>query len=205
MRKMPPDLRVLLVGQDQEGRTADTIRELASWYGVADRFTILTNQPHREVTKLFCQSRASVVLSKREGSCVVVAESLFANAPVAILQDAVLGSRVFINDQTGRLLDEIHLARDLTDFIGNADRYQPRAWAEQNMSCWKSTQILNDTLKQHALRQGQAWTQDIAPLQWSPDPMVARKDDQHRLASERAGIASRFGLEIGPAPLEHIT
>jgi glycosyltransferase involved in cell wall biosynthesis len=197
LRSMPRELRVLLVGQDQEGRTADTIRELAGWYGVADRFTILSNQPHREVTKLLCQARASVVLSKREGSCVVVAESLFADTPVALLQDAVIGSRVYLNDETGRFLDERHLARDLTEFIRNADRYEPRRWAEQNITCWRSSQTLNDFLKRHALKQGQAWTQDIAALQWSPDPRLARNEDRPLIAAEREEIVRRFGLEIG--------
>jgi Glycosyl transferases group 1 len=200
LRSMPRDLRVLLVGQDQEARTADTIRELARWYGVADRFTILSNQRHAEVTKLLCQARSSVVLSKREGSCVVVAESLFADAPVALLQDALIGSRAFINEQTGRFLDERNLARELTDFIANADRYQPRAWAEANISCWRSSQILNDIVKQHALANGQTWTQDLAPLHWAPDPRVARPEDRERLASERSEIGQRFGLEIGPPP-----
>jgi glycosyltransferase involved in cell wall biosynthesis len=202
LRTMPKDLRVLLVGQDQEGRSAESIRELARWYDVADRFTILSNQPHREVTKLFCQARASVVLSKREGSCVVVAESLFADTPVALLHGAVIGSRVFLNEQTGRFLDERALARDLTEFVRNAERYQPRAWAEQKISCWRSTQILNDILRRHALERGQAWTQDLAPLQWSPDPLLARAEDRQRLATERSEIVQRFGLEIGPPALQ---
>lgn len=202
LRMLPKDLRVLLVGQDQEGRGADTIRTLARWYGVEDRFTILSNQPYHEVTKLFCRARSSAVLSKREGSCVVVAESLFADTPVALLHGAIIGSGVFLNDQTGRFLDENNLARALADFVRDADRYQPRAWAEHNISCWRSTQILNDLLKQHALERGQAWTQDLAPLQWSPDPLLARAEDRRRLAPERVKIAQRFGLEIGPPPLQ---
>jgi glycosyltransferase involved in cell wall biosynthesis len=202
LRALPADLRVLLVGQDQEGRNADTIRALANWYGVGDRFTILSNQPYREVTRLFCQARASVVLSRREGSCLVVAESLCADAPVALLQGAVLGSRVFINEQTGRFLDEGNMARDLADFVQSADRYQPRAWAVQNISCLRSSQILNDLLKAKALELGQAWTQDIAPMQWSPDPMLVRPEDRQRAISERQDILARFGLEIGPPPLQ---
>jgi glycosyltransferase involved in cell wall biosynthesis len=202
LRSMPKDLRVLLVGQDQEGRSADTIRALARGYGVEDRFTILTNQPYREVTKLFCQARATIVLSKREGSCVVVAESLFADTPVALLRGAVIGSTVFLNEQTGRFLDENNLSSTLTDFVATADRYRPRAWAEQNISCWRTTQILNDLLKQEAVQRGQAWTQDLAPLQWSPDPQLARAEDRQRLAAERIEIATRFGLEIGPPPLQ---
>ena len=41
LRSLPTNLRVLLVGQDQEGRTADTIRELARGYGVADRLELV--------------------------------------------------------------------------------------------------------------------------------------------------------------------
>jgi glycosyltransferase involved in cell wall biosynthesis len=202
LRSMPREFRVLLVGQDQEGRSAETIRELARWYGVADRFTILTNQPYREVRKLFCQARASVVLSKREGSCVVIAESLFADAPAALLQEAVIGSRVFLNEQTGRFLDGNHLARDLTEFVKNADRYQPRRWAEQNISCHHSSQILNALLKQSALERGQVWTQDIATMQWSPDPRLVRPEDRQRLAAEWQEIQQRFGWEIGPSLVE---
>ncbi|MCI0642794.1 MAG: glycosyltransferase, partial [Gemmataceae bacterium] len=94
LKKMRPDIRVLLIGQDQEGRSADTIRKEARWYGVENWLTILANQPYEMVTQLLCQAKASVVLSKREGSCVVVAESLFADTPVALLEGAEIGSRV---------------------------------------------------------------------------------------------------------------
>ncbi len=202
LRKMPKDLRILLLGQDQDGRTAETIRETARWYGVADRFTLLSHVPYPEVTKHFCAARAAIVLSKREGSCVAIAESLFANAPAAMLLEAGIGSRAFINEQTGRFLDGANLARDLTDFVQNADRYAPRAWAEANISCYRSTQILNELLKRTAMERGQDWTQDIAPLQWSPDPLLVRPEDRLRLAAERADIQARFGLEIGPAAVQ---
>ena len=202
LRSLPKEWRVLLIGQNQDGRDADTVRATARWYGVEDRFTLRSNQPYREVVAAFCQARASVVLSKREGSCVAIAESLFADAPAAMLRDAGIGSRAFINEQTGRFLDDAILARDLADFVRDADRYQPRAWAEQNISCWRSSQVLNDLLKAKALELGQEWTLDIAPLQWSPDPMLARPEDRQRVVAERQDILARFGLEIGPPPLE---
>jgi glycosyltransferase involved in cell wall biosynthesis len=200
LRSMPRDLRVLLIGQGQDGRDAGVIRETARWYGVADRFTLLSDVPYREIPNYYCQARASVVLSKREGSCVAVAESLFADAPAAILREAGIGSRAFINDETGRFLDENNLAADLTAFVRDADRYRPRAWAERNISCFRSTQTLNELLKKAALESGREWTQDIAPMQWSPNPLLARVEDRARLAGERADIARRFGLEIGPPP-----
>ena len=198
LRSMPRDLRILLIGQNQDGRSADTIRETARWYGVGDRFTLLSNLPYREIPQAFCNARASVVLSKREGSCVAIAESLFADTPAAMLQEAGIGSRVFLNDQTGGFLDGKRLARDLTEFVQNADRYTPRAWAEQNISCHRSSQSLNDLLKRNALERGQVWTQDIAPMQWSPDPAYFRGEDRQRLESERRDLQERFGLDIGP-------
>ena len=129
LRNMPRDLRVLLIGQDQEGRTAETIRQEARWYGVEDRFELRANQPFLKVVEAFGQAKTSLVLSKREGSCVVVAESMFADTPVALLHGAHLGSRVFINEQTGRFLLERFLSWQLTEFIRDAERFKPRAWA----------------------------------------------------------------------------
>jgi glycosyltransferase involved in cell wall biosynthesis len=200
LREMPSDIRLALVGQSQDGRTPDDVRRLASWYGVANRFTLFGDQSFRCVARLLCESRASVVLSRREGSCVVVAESMFANTPVALLEGAVIGSRAFINDQTGRFLDERQLSRDLCDFVRAADDYKPRAWAEQNISCTASSNALNEVLKGHARRKGDVWTQDIAQLQWSPNPTLSCRDDQRRMAAERAKIVRRYGLEIGAPP-----
>jgi glycosyltransferase involved in cell wall biosynthesis len=202
LRTLPRDLRILLIGQNQDGRDADTIRETARWYGVEGRFTLRSNQPYGEVVNAFCQSRATVVLSKREGSCVAIAESLFGDAPAAMLRDAGIGSRAFINDQTGRFLDDQTLARDLAEFVRDSDRYQPRAWAEQNISCLHSSRILNDLLKAKSLETGQKWSRDIAPLQWSPDPMLVRPEDRQCVVAERHDILERFGLEIGPPPLQ---
>ncbi len=198
LRKMPRDLRLLLIGQDQDGRTETTIQDVARWYGVADRFELWSNRDYGEVVQAFCQARASVVLSRREGSCVAVAESLFADAPAAVLEGAELGSRVFINEQTGRFLPGNNLARELMTFLAEADRYQPRAWAERTITCQQSTQFLNELLKRHALAAGQDWTQDIALVQRTPDPQLARPEDRRRLAAERDEIRARFGLELGP-------
>jgi hypothetical protein len=199
LKDMPRDLRLLLIGQDQDGRTADTIRAMARWYGVTDRFELRSNQSHREVTAAFCQARASIVLSRREGSCIAVAESLFADTPAALLAGAEIGSRVFVNAQTGRLLREDDLARELTAFLAEAAGYQPRAWALEHLSCLRSSRVLNELLRQHALAAGQDWDQDLAAMQRSPNPLVVTAEDRRRLAQEREEIRTRFGVEIGPA------
>jgi hypothetical protein len=201
LRRMSPKLRVLLVGQDQDGRTADTIRREASAYGIGEQLTIASNVCYAGVADFLCRARASVILSRREGSCVVVAESLFANTPCALLQHAEIGSRAFINPQTGVFLDEKHLDRQLTELIERAENFSPRQWAEANISCHASSQTLNGILKQDALAQGQEWTQDIAPFCWRPDPRLVKSDDESRLEESRMDVKCRFGVDVGPKHL----
>ncbi|HYV36023.1 MAG TPA: glycosyltransferase, partial [Gemmataceae bacterium] len=200
LRNMPARTRVLLVGQDQDGRDGETIRREAAHYGVADRLTIVSNAKYAQVTEALCRARASLILSRREGSCVVVAESLFANTPTALLQGAEIGSRAFVNPQTGVFLDERQLGRQLNDLIQCAESFAPRQWAEANISCHHSSHKLNEVLREHALATGQHWTQDIAPLCWRPDPRLVHDGDVTRLQAERLEMKAKFGLEVGPTP-----
>jgi glycosyltransferase involved in cell wall biosynthesis len=198
IRNMPADLRILLIGQDQDARTADTILSAAECYGVRHRFRLLSNAAYEVVVDALCRSRASVILSRREGSCVVIAESLFADTPAALLHDAEIGSRVFINESTGRLLTDNDLAGQLQQFIAESDRYSPRGWAEVNISCFRSSARLNDLLKQHALAARREWTCDLAPLCWRPDPCLVSPEDQQRLQTAHEDLRQRYNLEIGP-------
>lgn len=193
LRRMPRSLRVHLIGQDSDGRTLPMIRQLAQSYGVADRITFEENASHARVREALCRARASVILSRREGSCLVIAESLFANTPAALLRDAEIGSRAFINDQTGCFLDDSTLAAQLTDFIGRSDRFEPRTWAEAHISCSRSYTTLNEAVKRHALASGEEWTVDLAPFTRRPFARV-RIDT---LGAARQEFRERFGLTIG--------
>lgn len=197
LRRMPRDLRIVLIGQAQDGRTIDTLLSLARSYGVADRFTVRGDLQHEEVVEVFCRARASVILSRREGSCVVVAESMFADTPVALLGGAEVGSSAFINEQTGRFLTGRRLDRELLDLIARAEDYSPRSWALEHISCQVSSTTLNEILRQHARGTGRAWTRDLAPLHWCPDPALLDEKDRLHLAGARADFKTRYGLAIG--------
>jgi glycosyltransferase involved in cell wall biosynthesis len=202
LRSMPRRLRVLLIGQDEGNRNGDTILATARHYGVADRFELVRNAPWQAVADALCRSRSSVILSRREGSCVVVAEALFADTPAALLQGAEVGSRAFINAHTGRLLRDGNLAGQLTEFIAASDQYAPRRWAVENISCHASSRVLNDAVKQHLTAAGQEWTRGLAPLCWRPDPYLVRPEDRARMRAERADFQARFGLGLGPLSLD---
>jgi glycosyltransferase involved in cell wall biosynthesis len=202
LRSMPRQLRIVLIGQDEGNRSGETILRTARSYGVADRFTLIRNAPWQTVADTLCRARASVILSRREGSCVVVAESLFADTPVALLQRAEVGSQAFINPATGRLLHDANLAAQLTAFVAQSDRCAPRRWALENISCFRSSAVLNDVIKQRLLATGQEWTRDLAPLCWRPDPYLVRLEDRSVMRAEREAFRARFGLDLGPAEID---
>jgi glycosyltransferase involved in cell wall biosynthesis len=199
LRRMPEDLRIVLIGQNQDGRTSETIRQEACAFGVQDRFTLRNDLSYPEVVEAYCRARTSVILSRREGSCVAIAESLFADTPAALYEDAMIGSKAFINSSTGKLLKHRDLASQLLEFLAEAQagRYAPRAWAETNISCFRSASTMNDILKKHALAVGQEWTRDVAPVTWCPDQQLASPEDRERIAPEYEIIQRDFGITLG--------
>ena len=196
LRDMPSNLRIVLVGQDQDGRTSATVRDEARLYGVGDRIEVHSDLSHQEVASMMCRARATTVFSVREGSCLAVAESMFAGAPVALLTNATIGSKAFINDRTGRLIDPAEASTQLRKFIESADRYSPREWALENISCHVSSERLNGILRDAALQRYEDWTQDIATLCRHPVPRLFRESDHQRLASEYVRVKDEIGVEF---------
>jgi hypothetical protein len=189
---------VVLVGQPDRGYTVEEVRKLAAAYGVADRVEIMDTVTHVEIAGLLRRSKISIVLSRREGACMVVAESLFSDTPMGIFEDAMMGSRIFIQPETGRFLKHEHLGPQLEDFVANAASYRPREWALRNrISCYGSTEILNGILKQHALSADQDWTLDLVPHAWQFDPVLIRPEDTERLEPAYRDLQQRFKIRLG--------
>jgi glycosyltransferase involved in cell wall biosynthesis len=199
LRHMPREFRVVLIGQRERGRTRETLLKEAAVYGVRDSFEIRENVSDSELHDTFVRARTSLILSRREGSCVAVVESLFANTPVGLYEDAEVGSKAFINEHTGRLLQHRNLGPQLVDFVRCSTQYEPRRWAMENhIDCRSSSKILNDALKHQALCDGNDWTEDIAELRWRPNPQYYDHSvaEDFRLSYE--DIGRRCGIEIGP-------
>lgn len=197
LRELPRDYRVLLVGQRERGRDRDTLLGEAAAFGVRDRFEIRENVTDEELHNAFVRAKTSLILSRREGSCVAIVESMFANTPVGLYEDAEIGSRVFVNEQTGRLLRHDHLAAQLKNFVESSAQYEPRRWVMENgVDCVSSSRTLNQVLKQHALDTGDEWTEDIADLRWRPNPQYCNPRDAERLRSSYEEIERGCGIGI---------
>jgi glycosyltransferase involved in cell wall biosynthesis len=172
--------KVLLIGVKWSGKFKADIVRLADFYGVTDQLTIIEDIPYQKVMDLTCRSKVSILLSLKEGSNRAIAESIFCNLPVIVLSNHVGGIRKTIAAETGLLSDEKDLESSIEQLM-NA-HLNPREWGLKNNSCIKSTERLNEVLRDKALRRGRPWTQDIAVRSNSPESKYLSSDDAKRLA-----------------------
>lgn len=184
LSRMPRHLKVALIGQKEQGYTADYIRSVAARLGVKQELSFYESIPITEVTKIQCNSKAAVILSRREGCCVAAVEALFAGAPLGLREDAHVGPVAYLNEQTGRKLSASRpMHRELMDLLEAAPSLAPRKWAEENVSCHRTLAKLNDSLRTHARESGRPWTQDLVPMCWRPYPMYLHSEHRETLRS----------------------
>jgi hypothetical protein len=196
LRKMPRQLRVVLIGQDADGRTGDDVFREAKAFGVTDRIQMIQDASIDDVTKHQCNSKTSIVLSAREGSCVVVAESLFADTPVAMMHNAHVGSRSCINTQTGVLLRANTMHTQLSKMLERSSSFSPQTWALATITSAGTTEKLNGILRDYSRERGLPWTRDIVPMCWRPDPIYVQTADNERLQSAYAALQERHGVVV---------
>ena len=197
LRHMPASTSVLLLGKGWQGRDETTLRCEASWYGVEDRITVRVGLPDDEMISAMRSAKVGFIPSLNEGSCVAVMELLFCDIPVALFDEAIIGSKVFLNPCTGMLLQRRHAAAQMTTFLARQKEYTPRAWInEHNLSCFGSTEILNATLRDKCEALGEPWTQDIVPHHWRPNPSYVEREAALQMADIYASFRRRYRVDI---------
>ena len=190
---------MLLLGRSMDGRTPETIMTEAQAYGTEDRVTIKEGLPDDEMVRAIRSARVSLMLSGNEGSCVAVVESMFADVPVGMFHDAIMGSLAYINDQTGRRLYAPNLGAQLSQFVAEHEKYSPRRWVMDNgISCFGSTEMLNTAIRTKALEWGEEWTRDIAVQHWRPNPSFVDEKDNEVMAEAYAEFGDKYGCPILP-------
>lgn len=160
---LPDDLRVVLVGVPLHGRDKDCLLQEARMFNVAERVTIIEDPRQQTLRNLLERSKLMCALSHREGCYVGVAEALMANTPVAMFANAMIGTKAYINEQTGFLLDANRaLAEQLAEAIAISATVQPRDWATENISAQVNCRRLNSYLKEDFQANGNSWSEDIS-------------------------------------------
>ncbi|KZX86055.1 hypothetical protein A3715_16725 [Oleiphilus sp. HI0009] len=193
LRSMPRELRVVLVGRPAVGRTARDILAEAKACGVEDRFELIQGATNDDVRNYLCSARLVLGLSGREGSYVGLAEALFADTPVAIYADAVVGTKNYVNPQTGFLIQpKVPLSEQLAKFLELASSLQPRDWAIRNISAKLNNQRLNYLLARHEKQHDRSWSRDcdqfrIQSFQFEPMSFSTWSEPVIRAADSLAG------------------
>lgn len=202
LRRLPGDLRVVLIGQREGGRDRAFIERLAHRLGVPQQLELLESLSIERVTELECDARVSVILSRREGGCVAAVESLFAGCALAMRADARIGSSAHINERTGRRLRPGRIAQDLAVLLAKAGSLDPRAWACAHIRNDLTLQRINLVLRAQSLAAGQPWSVDLAVPHWRPHPTLALAADRERLRPAYADLHRRLPQLVGADLME---
>jgi glycosyltransferase involved in cell wall biosynthesis len=201
LRRMRRDLRVVLIGIAVPGRTADVLRAEARAFGAPHDLEIHAGVPNTVVGSFQERAKVQLIFSRREGSCVATAEALFAGCPVGMMRDAHVGSKAYINDRTGALFRRAGLARALDAFVERSAGYEPRAWADENITCWRSSDALNAQLRDYSRRAGLPWTRDIVPFCWRHVPAYATEEGERAMAPAVERLRREHGVVLKQHPV----
>lgn len=196
LQRMSPRVRVAILGMATPDRSAAALRAEARAFGVKQDLEIRTNLSIDDVAAYQSNARISLLLSRREGSCVATAEALFADSPVGMMRDAHIGSKSYINEATGQLLDYRDLPKQLESFLERSGTFRARPWADANITAHRSSARMNQIFKDHAAATGKPWTRDLAPMAWRYVPTYLVAEDRARLQPAIDELTAKHGVRL---------
>jgi len=161
LRKRGHTFKVALVGYNY-GWTRQDIEAQAEHYGIRDQVEIFERISTEEVWKLLLRSKIHVLWSRREGSNRAIIEAMTADVPVIVREGLSFGFKYpYINEKTGRFVRDGELADAMLDMITSRQRYAPREWIVQNMTCHTATDVLERQLQAAARAANDPWSGGI--------------------------------------------
>jgi len=204
---MPPTLRVTLAGQSWGGRTKASLLEEARLFGVDKQITIIEGAPDHPslfskdqptIQQLLSKSRLFCAMSSKEGSYIAVAEALMAGTPVAMFKTAKIGTRAYINRETGFFLTEDRpLGPQLNEILQRVGNTKPQPWAKRNISARVNCEKLTFLLRRWSERQCYGWSKGIEPFfSRHFEFEYIDPEAEERLKPEYKRVCDHFGLSI---------
>lgn len=174
------DIRVLLVGFSNSGRTSEDVRrEAEAIRNPRISIEIIDSIPATQVADYVSQCRAFVFLSRKEGDNKALVEAMFADVPAIVYAGTIGGARSRINPATGVLAEDDQLADRIREVLDHAGRFQPRSWALAHTGSTNATRVLDDVIRRTLTGMGYAWSGTIVEKTNSPN--LAYKDPADRV------------------------
>jgi glycosyltransferase involved in cell wall biosynthesis len=195
---LPNTLRVTLAGMPWGGHTRDSLLKEAHLFGVDKQITIVEGTSDQTIRDFLSRSRLLCAMSVKEGSYIAVAEALMAGTPVAMFRTAKIGTRSYINRETGFFLTaDRPLGPQLAEILRRCGSINPQAWAKKNFSARANCKRLNALLQRWSEEQGFDWSDDIEPF-FSRHFEFEYMDpeSEERLRPEYQRVKDQFGLSI---------
>jgi len=163
LKDLPPCSKVVIAGRPLQRRTEEVLLKEAEAFGARDRFELVKNPSDEMLLDYLFRAKLFCAMSHKEGSYIAIAEALLAGTPVGMFEDAIIGSKDYINSNTGILFtNKEPLSRQIVNFLQKAGRLDPSEWARENISAQVNGDKLNDIMKQICLAKGGEWTTDLA-------------------------------------------
>jgi glycosyltransferase involved in cell wall biosynthesis len=163
-----PTYRAALVF-GQSGDAKKEIGQLIDYYNIRNNVTIYERVSQQQLNTILSEAKVNVLLSLKEGSNRSIFEALFTNVPGIVLKNNLGVNKSYINEMTGRLINESELAQVLQEFRTTWMKYSPREWALKNISPLITTRKLSETLQRCAREKGELWSKDIVPKVNAPE------------------------------------
>lgn len=180
-------LTVALIGYPQHW-TRSKIEALMRRYGVEEQCTVFENIPHSDVARVVGDSKAYVLLSRREGANRGLYESMFCGTAVIVYRHHRGVNLDHVTEEVGRLAEEDDLAEVTLSVVQDWERFKPREWAVAHTGWVNSTRTLSQTLETIARRRGLPWTTDIVGHKNAPNLKYAEAGMYRRFEPEYARL-----------------
>ncbi len=188
----------MLIGYPS-GWTRDRIERLAREHGVAESCAIYESIPQSQVAELVADSRAYILLSRREGANRALYEALFCDTPVIVPRDHRGVNTDQVVPEVGVLFRDGELPEAILSVVDGPRAFQPRHWALRNTGFENAARALNTVLREGALQRGWPWTKDIVPKKNVPNLRYAHPG---RYAAFEPEYRSLGGFLLPPEPAE---
>jgi glycosyltransferase involved in cell wall biosynthesis len=202
IKDMPDSVSIVLAGVPIGNRTIHSLRAEADAFGVSNRIIFRERPTDDEVASLLASAKVFCALSHKEGSYIAVAEALLAGTPVAIFDDAIVGSKEYICPETGWLLNpRQRLGPQLVTCLSRASTLHPREWAKRHIAAEVNFPRLNDLMRAYTSELGEDWSVDLAAFDCRhfefaySDPSAERD-----MSVEYQSVATQFGIRIARTP-----
>lgn len=165
LSQMDGEYRVVCAGRPWGGRDKSVVESEARAFGVGGKIEYMENPSNQEVSALLARSRLFCAMSHKEGAFVAVAESLVANTPVGMFEDATIGTKSYINNETGFLFSaNIPLGPQIEAALVKCPQLRPREWACREITSRHSVRRFNELLQKQSVDSNHPWTRDVADI-----------------------------------------